>query len=142
MTTHGKTGSKIYMVWASMLSRCRDNTHTSYHNYGARGISVCVRWATFENFYEDMGEPPFKNAQLDRKDNNSDYSPTNCKWSSKKDQARNRRTNLKITFAGITLCAKEWEEYLKLPLHCIPNRLRRGWSIERALTQIPEKRNV
>lgn len=77
--------------WASMISRCNNPNRSNYKYYGGRGIKVCRRWKKFENFLADMGrKPPGKS--LDRIDNNKGYSPSNCKWSSKSEQMKNRRS--------------------------------------------------
>jgi hypothetical protein len=90
--THQKTYSKIYRTWIAMLSRCRDRNSNNYKNYGARGITVCERWHKFENFYEDMGDLPFYEAQIDRIDNEKGYYKENCRWVNHKQNSRNRRS--------------------------------------------------
>lgn len=90
--THKKSYSKIYRTWIAMLSRCRNENDPNYVNYGARGIKVCERWHKFEYFYEDMGEHPFYEAQLDRIDNEKGYYKENCRWVSAKQNSRNRRS--------------------------------------------------
>ena len=85
---HGMGNTQIHGRWMSMLRRCSDPKATSYPKYGAKGIRVCERWHTFENFYADMGEPPFPKAQIDRIDPAGDYCPENCQWLSASDNAR------------------------------------------------------
>lgn len=90
---HGMEGTKIYRIWAGMKTRCLNENHSRRKDYGGRGITVCDEWLTFENFYKDMGNCP-KGKSLDRIDNNGNYCKSNCKWSTPKEQANNRRNNL------------------------------------------------
>lgn len=93
--THKMSYSKVYRTWIAMLSRCRNPNEANYVNYGGRGIHVCDEWYQFENFYKDMGDLPFYDAQLDRIDNEKGYSQGNCRWVSAKENSRNRRTTVK-----------------------------------------------
>lgn len=88
--THGMGASREYNTWRTMIKRCQDPRVWNFHRYGGRGIRVCERWQKFENFYADMGEKP-TDLQLDRINNDGNYEPGNCKWSTAKEQANNRR---------------------------------------------------
>jgi hypothetical protein len=99
---HKKTYSKIYRTWIAMLSRCRNVKDSNYINYGGRGITVYEDWHKFEKFYEDMGELPFYEAQIDRIDNDKGYCKENCRWVSAKENSRNRRnTKTYLTRLGL-----------------------------------------
>jgi hypothetical protein len=106
----------------------------SYPIYGGRGIGVCDRWRNFENFLVDMGDCP-PGQSLDRRDNNRDYEPGNCRWADGKTQGRNKRANHWITFKGETLTLVEWAERVGLKEKTLRARLvDHGWTLERALT--------
>jgi hypothetical protein len=100
-TKHNLSGTRIYKIWTSMISRCNQPKDYHYKWYGSRGISVCSRWLhSFENFYEDMGERP-EGRSLDRINNDGDYSPDNCRWSTYKEQANNTRKSAKYNKAEL-----------------------------------------
>jgi len=92
--THGQNvgykRTKAYRVWTNMLSRCGNPNVKSFKDYGARGIKVCARWKKFAGFLADMGNPP-AGLTLERKNNDGNYEPKNCKWATWKEQASNRR---------------------------------------------------
>lgn len=127
--THGMSNSRAYIAWRSMHQRCRDPNRDSYPLYGARGIRVCERWAQFENFLADMGEPP-KGTSLDRKDSEGHYEPKNCRWATAKEQSRNRRWAKLITVRGQTRPLAEWCELTGVGYHSAYNRLAAGSSPE------------
>lgn len=137
-TTHGMTNSKVYYTYRAMLSRCLSENDSNYHNYGGRGISVCDRWRSdrgFEAFYEDMGDPPSPKHTLEREDVNGNYDPSNCRWATMAEQARNKRNTVRIEYGGVTRTLQEWADELQVRYKALHHRLSRGWSIERMLTQ-------
>lgn len=80
-----------YVAWAHMKERCRNSRCRDYPNYGGRGIIVCERWLKFENFLADMGERPGPGYSLDRKNNDGNYSKSNCRWATRRQQNTNQR---------------------------------------------------
>lgn len=128
---------RVHRVWSQMIQRCRNPNSSSYRYYGGRGINVCERWQGedgFANFIEDMGPRP-EGRLLERKDNDGDYTPENCRWATKAEQARNTHQNVVIEYEGRSQCLKAWAEELDLPYQPLYLRIRKnGWSIERAFT--------
>ena len=116
-----------------MKARCYNKNHSAYSRYGGRGIKVCDRWLnSLENFVKDMGIRP-DGMTLDRIDNDGDYTPDNCKWSTKHEHVVNRRTNRKITYKGRTDYIAQFAIDYGINLNTLHDRLRRGWSIDDAI---------
>lgn len=132
--THNMSRTKLYQVWGAMVQRCTNPKYPKWKDYGGRGITVCERWMKFENFYSDMGDRP-EGMTLDRRDNALGYSAANCKWSTPKQQANNRRSTQVLTYNGVAKTIATWaEEYGILP-HTLYNRVKLGWSVHDALTR-------
>ena len=122
--THGMKKTRVYTIWTRMKQRCLDLNSTEYKRYGGRGIRVCERWLKFENFLADMGEPP-AGMQIERRDNDGHYEPSNCRWATVKEQANNRRTNRMIEFGGERLTVTQCAERIGIPPRRLQQRLRR-----------------
>lgn len=130
----GKKKSATYRVWSSMRERCLSEKHPAYKNYGGRGITVCAEWQSFEAFLFDMGEKPLGHS-LDRIDNDKGYSRDNCRWASRKEQERNKRSNVLVTAHGRTQPLVAWTEQTGVPAQTIAYRIRHGWEPERAVSE-------
>lgn len=110
---HGMCDSPLYSVWRSMIERCENPKVKAYKNYGGRGIRIHCSWRTsFEAFrsYVHVGYKP--GLELDRIDNDGNYEPGNVRWTTRKSQCRNKRTNILIEFEGKTLPISQWAEIL------------------------------
>lgn len=132
-----KYNPHLYEVWYSMKKRCYNPRANNYERYGGRGITVCEEWKnSFENFCEwaEM-QGDITGLQLDRIDNNAGYSPQNCKFSTVKEQANNRRSTKFVTFNGMTQSLKMWAETYGISYWVLRNRyIYAGWDFETSLT--------
>lgn len=139
---HGLSKCKLVDVWRGMKNRCCNPNNEAYDNYGGRGITICDEWINdFESFYNwSISNGYSDNLSIDRIDNDKGYSPDNCRWATRKEQANNKRTNRRIYYKGVTLTAREWENATGINSHTIIKRLEMGWDVEKALTTIPKKR--
>lgn len=135
-SAHGYSKTKTYRCYNNMLARCYNKKNPGYHNYGGRGIKVCMRWKmSFENFLADIGECPSPKHSLDRYPNNDgNYEPGNVRWATKLEQSRNTRRNKRLELNGENLTVKEWATRLGISEAAIKGRLRRKWPIEKVLS--------
>lgn len=102
-TTHGLSSNVLYSRWWRMIDRCTNPKNSKFKDYGGRGITVCERWLRVENFIEDMFPTFMEGLEIDRIDNNSGYSPENCKWSTRSEQNLNRRISGKVPYRGVSI---------------------------------------
>ena len=135
--------TKFWNVFNSIKHRCNNPNVLTYSYYGGRGIK-CL-WKSFEEFRDDMYESyqthvkkfGRKQTTIERINNNGHYYKENCRWATHKEQGRNTRFNNLLTFNGQTKCLSEWAEESNITVQTLWQRLRLGWSIEKALTTKP-----
>ncbi len=139
---HGMSFSPEYAAWLNMRARCRLKCMNRFHRYGGRGIKVCERWSVFENFFADMGYRPSIEHSLDRINNDGNYEPGNCRWATRDEQNANKSCNRLICHSGQTRTLSEWAKYAGLPMVAFAYRLRRGWTMARALTEPLHKKRM
>ena len=135
-TKNGYSKTRIYRIFIGMKQRCYKDKDKDYPRYGGRGIKICDEWLQDSKKFVEWakGHGYKETLSIDRIDVNGDYTPDNCRWVSAKKQANNRRSNLFITYDGKTLSASEWCAIKGWNRHIIPERLRKGWSLEKAMT--------
>lgn len=133
--THGKSGSPEHWAWKHLRARCEDQSSKDWKDYGGRGITFCERWMSFENFIADVGPRPSPKHSIDRIRVNGNYEPGNVRWATPIQQGRNTRRNVRLTFNGENLCISEWAERIGAKPKSLHNRIKRGWTIEEAITR-------
>ncbi len=136
-TKHGLDKSPEHRAWSGMRSRCQDHNSRSFQQYGGRGITVDPRWESFELFLKDMGPKPSSEHSLDRyPDNNGPYSPDNCRWATRLEQANNKRNNRELTFHGRSMNISQWAREVGMSEDTLERRINLlKWPIEKALTK-------
>lgn len=135
---HGLSKTRLHRIWHSMYCRCYYSSTNQYKNYGGKGIKVCEEWKHIEgfiNFYNWAIKNGYEeNLTLDRIDNDKDYCPSNCRWKTPKEQSNHRTNNVHYTFNGETKTSKQWCEIYNVSQTTLLDRLKRGWTLEQALT--------
>lgn len=140
-TQHGMSHHPAFAVWHSMKQRCQNPNHHAYHNYGGRGIMVCKEWSeSFEAFWRDMGPTYRHGMDLDRINNNEGYRPGNCRWTTRKINTRNKRTNRVIDTPYGRMTVSTLAELTGIGETTLIYRLDHGWPIE-FLCMKPDYRN-
>lgn len=133
---YAKERPRIYRIWESMRSRCNCTSNTHYSYYGGRGITVCRRWSKFENFLKDMGDSYRGDLTLDRINVNGNYTPSNCRWVTMKEQARNTRRASRVTYGGKVWNIADLAEHTGVGYDLLRRRvLALGWDINRAVSE-------
>lgn len=136
--THGHAAdgdhTPEYQSWRAMRERCFNPNADNYQHYGGKGIRVCDRWASFDNFLGDMGSKPSPRHSVERIDGSLGYTPENCRWAAAAEQQNNRCNNHRLEFGGRVQTIAQWARETGISDHTLRARLTRGWSIERTLT--------
>lgn len=136
LTTHGHSKSPEYKSWCELRGRCLNSKNARFSYYGGRGITVCQRWSSFENFYSDMGNRPTPAHSIERLDVNGNYEPSNCCWATPKEQQSNRRDTRKVLFRGELCSITEWSRRLGIPQSTLHRWLvRKSLTIEQAVAR-------
>ena len=135
--THGRLPRKLHAIWGSMKSRCYNSQNQAYHDYGGRGIRVCDEWLDYARFRDwSLKNGYDETRSLERLDNDSHYTPSNCCWATKLQQANNTRTNIKVTWNGETRSVAQWarDPRCKVTAATLAARIRSRWPTEEAVT--------
>lgn len=141
--SHRESKSRLYRIYYNMRKRCENENAVNYHNYGARGITVCDEWKSYSNFSTWAKNNGYTDElTLERVNGDKGYSPENCRWATYKEQANNTRQNRYFTFNGETLTLTEWSARLGISKNTISQRLKYGWSVEEALSTPVRRRCV
>lgn len=127
ITKHGLAEHPLYDVWQGIKKRCYNSRDKEYKNYGGRGIRMCDTWRTnFKQFYDDMLEGYAQGLQIDRIDNDGNYTKENCRWVTPAENVRNRRRTIRIEFEGRSLTLQELSELTGVSYDTLNNRYHRG----------------
>jgi hypothetical protein len=120
-----------------MIGRYHCSTNKRYADYGGRGIRVCDRWRrSLAAFIDDMGRRPSSAHQIDRKNNDGNYEPANCRWATRVQQGRNKRNNVVLTHEGRSQPLSAWAVEIGMKYQTLVRRVRiYGWPTARALTE-------
>lgn len=141
---YGKKHSRLYSIWHGMIGRTENENHANFKYYGSRGIRICDEWrCDFQKFYNWAINSGYKEGlTIDRVDVNGNYSPENCRWATRKEQANGTRRNAKILYKGETLTLQQWAERFHINKGTLWNRLNAlGWSVEDAFeTPVGQRR--
>ncbi|MEM4992237.1 hypothetical protein WKH56_06815 [Priestia sp. SB1] len=130
---HGQYGTPLYTVWNNMMSRCFNENNQAYHHYGGRGIIVCDEWQDVKRFIEWCEGSGYKEGlQLDRKDTNGKYEPSNCRFITKTENQNNTRASVRFKYNGQLKTRKEIIEIYNISLTTSYNWEKKG-KLERVM---------
>lgn len=142
ISVNGESRTKEYQAWIHIKMRCNNPSYARFKDYGGRGISVCDRWLSYNNFLSDMGRAPSTKHTIDRINNDGNYEPNNCRWATWSQQHSNKRGLRKITYKGESKTVAEWARGLGVHKGTILYRLNKGWDADRAVSELPNKNMI
>jgi hypothetical protein len=132
---HGKRKTRLYRIWSNIKTRCLNSNDPHFERWGKRGITICDEWKDdFQSFYDwSMSHGYSDDLTIDRINNDGNYEPSNCRWVSVAEQARNKRTSVIISYKGKTQTAAQWAKELRTGHDTIRQRFHKGWTTEECL---------
>ena len=131
--------NSLYAIWISMKQRCLNQRSQSFHHYGGRGIGICGEWLEYEEFHRWAIPSGYSEGlSIERIDNDGEYSPTNCKWITRGQQAYNKRNSSSLTHNEDTKTFGEWQNITGINRRTIQSRIENGWPVEKALAVKPK----
>lgn len=137
---HGMIGTPIYNCWIHMHQRCQNPDCEEYVNYGGRGISICSEWYDFQNFYEWAKSSGYSSdLTIDRIDNNGNYEPDNCRWTTMEVQENNKRNNHFIKYQGESMTISQCAKKAGVSRNALNYRLMKGMTADEAVAEIKDK---
>lgn len=141
---HGLRKTRLYRIWANMKTRCYNRNDPHYPRWGGKGIRMCDEWIhSFKTFYDWAIHNGYSDElSIDRINGEIGYEPSNCRWVTVAENNRNKKHVKYITFNGKTQTIGQWTKELNLGKETIRERLKRGWTIERALQKVGDCHHV
>ncbi|PYJ11245.1 MAG: hypothetical protein DMF06_03275 [Verrucomicrobia bacterium] len=136
----------LFQTWYKIIERCTNPSNRNYHQYGARGITICDEWRNsfleFHKYASQLDHFGEKGYSIDRINNSLGYQPENIRYATQHQQSRNKRTNVMITHSGETKCLKDWASSVNMSVGTLQRRIKLGWPTDKVLTQRPRKMNT
>lgn len=131
---HGGRDSLLYRVWANMIQRCENPRTEEFKNYGGRGIKVCDAWHDYAQFLSDMGATYQQGLEIDRKNNDGDYEPSNCRWVTRKVNGRNQRRSIRVERNGSMVSLRDLADLYSIRSNTAYSRYKlKGWTLRQSL---------
>lgn len=126
-TKHGMCHTRLYRIWDNIRGRATRENNTYYYNYGGRGVTLCPEWREFIPFRDwALANGYREDLTIERIDNDGPYSPSNCRWATRYEQDRNKRSNVWIDYDGERICQSDLARKLGIHYSTIYKGLKTG----------------